>query len=203
MKKFFWSSCAQHISSWHFQNPHYYECPMRWHKCIFFWTDYTFWLNFFEKLIFLFNIIGKGGYEIPLLHNVHNANSNLLSNISPGPIEIHCSKSSYLGKEIVILILISITTRKRKCIYIFSAHDVYHHKMSLIPDLVVNKVFALVALIVTDEKVEGKIILQPKCVDSDLSKQMKNLFSVLNMVSIQWLGYLKASLAYCNQNFNF
>ena len=56
--------------------------------------------------------------------------------------------------------------------------------MSLIPDLVVNKVFALVALIVTDEKVEGKIILQPKCVDSDLSKQMKNLFSVLNMVSM-------------------
>ena len=56
--------------------------------------------------------------------------------------------------------------------------------MSLIPDLVVNKVFALVALIVTDEKVEGKIILQPKCADSDLSKQMKNLFSVLNMVSM-------------------
>ena len=66
--------------------------------------------------------------------------------------------------------------------FFFAAHDVYHHKMSLIPDLVVSKVFALVALIIKDGKVEGKVILQPKCVDSDLSKQMKNLFSVLNKV---------------------
>ena len=106
---------------------------------------------------------GKGGYEIPLLiHDVVNSNSRLFSNQTPaGILKIPCSKSAYF------------------------AHDVYHHKMALIPDLVVNKCFAMVALIISNENTihQGKVLLQPKCVNENLDDQMNNLFSTLNAVS--------------------
>ena len=67
----------------------------------------------------------------------------------------------------------------------YTAHDVYHHKMSLIPDLVVNKVFALLALVIEpNDAVQAKILLRPRCIDEDLNAQMESLFASLNGVSI-------------------
>ena len=97
------------------------------------------------------------------VHDTFNAASLWLKNeIAPNSVvPIPCHKGSY------------------------TAYDVYHHKMSLIPDLVVNKVFALLALIVEpNDSVKAKILLRPRCIEEDLNVQMETLFASLNRVSI-------------------
>jgi hypothetical protein len=100
---------------------------------------------------------GKLGYEIPFVSEQPNTSCTLTPNTV---IKVLCNKPPY------------------------TAHDVYHHKMSLIPDLVVQKAFALVALVVNDSMPhKAKVLLQPKVVTDDFCTQMEDLFNALNGVS--------------------
>jgi len=120
--------------------------------------------------------LGKGGYEIPFVHDTSNPNNELLSSETLGSMNVFCLKGPY------------------------SAHDVYHHKMSLIPDLVVNKTFALLALVIGKSKenpIKAKTVLRPKIVDSDFSRQMEALFKTLNSVSC-FLNFSSLSIMHEN-----
>lgn len=106
------------------------------------------------------NPTGKRGYDVPTVADLENPMSNYLANNIPGLIQVSCYKSA------------------------FSAHDFYHHRSAMIPELTVGKVFAMVAMVVSENSAVqphlAKVILQPKTANTDVSQQMQDMVHVLN-----------------------